>query len=81
MFHLFRVFATVSLSPMLRRYNRLRLYRSYLVIIAVYPSNVFSSSSSFFFLFFPTIIEKTVMVWKVWNKKKIPMDSFDTSAY
>lgn len=58
MFHLFRVFATVSLSPMLRRYNRLRLYRSYLVIIAVYPSNVFSSSSSFFFLFFPTIIEK-----------------------
>lgn len=80
MFHLFRVFATVSLSPMLRRYNRLRLYRSYLVIIAVYPSNVLSSSSSSFFVFL--IVEKIVMVWKVWNKKKkIPVDNFDTSAY
>lgn len=79
MFHLFRVFATVSLSPMLRRYNRLRLYRSYLVIIAVYPSNVLSSSSSFFVFL---IVEKIVMVWKVWNKKKkIPVDNFDTSAY
>lgn len=79
MFHLFRVFATVSLSPMLRRYNRLRLYRSYLVIIAVYPSNVLSSSSSFFVFL---IVEKIVMVRKVWNKKKkIPVDNFDTSAY
>ena len=81
MFHLFRVFATVSLSPMLRRYNRLRLYRSYLVIIAVYPSNVLSSSSSSSFFVF-LIVEKIVMVRKVWNKKKkIPVDNFDTSAY